>query len=89
VAVLSVVIPRASSFNTATGLSVLFSNTTGFNNTAGGVQALVFNTIGFNNTATEVQALLHNTTGNDRCERFPISFIAADFLLPSVSHSCQ
>jgi hypothetical protein len=49
--------------NTASGVSALYSNTTGGYNTASGLQALYYNTTGVNNTASGVSALQFNTTG--------------------------
>ena len=52
------------SYNTAVGVSALYSNTTGYQNTANGVSALQSNTTGFQNTANGMSALYYNTTGN-------------------------
>jgi hypothetical protein len=49
--------------NTASGVSALYSNTTGVNNTANGVSALQSNTTGNYNTASGYAALYYNTTG--------------------------
>jgi hypothetical protein len=49
----------------ATGVAVLFKNTTGNNNTAEGSEALFSNTTGHNNTADGLLALENNTIGHD------------------------
>jgi hypothetical protein len=49
----------------ATGVAVLFKNTTGNNNTAEGSEALFSNTTGSNNTANGLLALENNTIGHD------------------------
>jgi hypothetical protein len=51
------------SFNTATGVQTLFSNTTGGSNSASGYLALFANTIGSFNAANGANALQSNTTG--------------------------
>jgi uncharacterized coiled-coil protein SlyX len=53
------------SFNTATGLNALSSNTNGVFNTANGVNALFSNTSGQGNTANGFNALKSNTTGDN------------------------
>jgi len=52
-----------STFNVASGLVALASNTTGANNTAVGYAALYSNTVGKGNAAQGVNALFSNTTG--------------------------
>ena len=56
---------EGNNLNTAVGIKVLYSNTTGSNNTASGVVALYSNTTGSNNTAYGVRALVNNTTGSN------------------------
>ncbi len=51
-------------YNTAIGMSSLFSNVNGSFNVASGIQALAFNATGSNNTAIGVDALYYNTTGS-------------------------
>jgi Chaperone of endosialidase len=55
--------PPYGSYNTASGYSALYSNTTGSDNTASGYKALYFNTTGDINTASGFQALFSNTIG--------------------------
>ena len=52
-------------FNTASGFSALFSNTTGESNTAIGLGALIANTTGNRNNATGASALQRNATGTN------------------------
>ena len=52
-----------STFNVASGLVALASNTTGANNTAVGYAALYSNTVGKGNAAQGVNALYSNTSG--------------------------
>jgi hypothetical protein len=51
-------------YNTASGVSALVSNTTGIGNTASGASALTADTTGSDNTANGTAALLSNTTGS-------------------------
>jgi hypothetical protein len=54
---------NSGTYNTATGLYSLFSNTTGPYNTANGCYSLFYNTTGLYNTAHGSYALFYNTTG--------------------------
>jgi hypothetical protein len=52
-------------YNTATGYTALYANTTGNNNTATGVSALESNTTGWGNSAFGSMALQFNSTGSN------------------------
>ena len=52
-------------YNTATGVSALYSNTTGYYNAASGVSALTYNVVGHDNTAEGFQALVNAKGSNN------------------------
>src|SRR5438128_1637590 len=52
-------------YNTATGVSALYENTTGYYNVASGVSALFYNVVGHDNTAAGFQALVNAKGSNN------------------------
>ena len=54
---------NTGSWNTATGMYALYSNTTGNKNVSSGTQSMFLNTTGARNTASGYQSLYSNTTG--------------------------
>lgn len=51
--------------NTASGVSALAANTSGYDNTASGYQSMYSNTTGYDNTASGFHSLYLNTTGSE------------------------